>query len=78
MSALESLHSHLIAHSDVKMKNILISDNNVAKLAGRIALGNIFSSLKKKCLCVPSASLALFLSERFKGHLCCLLHTIST
>ncbi|KAK7003488.1 serine/threonine-protein kinase stk11 [Biomphalaria glabrata] len=51
VSALESLHSHLIAHSDVKMKNILISDNNVAKLAdfGFAKLYNSANEMESEC-----------------------------
>lgn len=33
ISGLQCLHSKLIAHSDIKMKNILITDKNVAKIA---------------------------------------------
>ena len=36
ISGLQSLHDKFIAHADIKMKNILISDKNVAKIAGRL------------------------------------------
>ncbi|KAH9513067.1 hypothetical protein Btru_035742 [Bulinus truncatus] len=45
LSGLECLHQQCIAHSDVKMKNILISDNNVAKLAD-FGFAKMYSSTK--------------------------------
>ncbi|XP_059140100.1 uncharacterized protein LOC131928143 [Physella acuta] len=33
VNGLECLHNKYIAHSDIKMKNILITDNNIAKIA---------------------------------------------
>ncbi|RUS76551.1 hypothetical protein EGW08_015683, partial [Elysia chlorotica] len=33
ISGLQSLHDKFIAHADIKMKNILITDKNVAKIA---------------------------------------------
>ncbi|GFR58779.1 protein kinase-like domain [Elysia marginata] len=35
ISGLECLHNKLIAHADIKMKNILITDKNVAKIADK-------------------------------------------
>ncbi|GFN87231.1 serine/threonine-protein kinase 4 [Plakobranchus ocellatus] len=51
IAGLESLHDKFIVHADIKMKNILISDRNIAKIADFGFARQYSSEDDRECVC---------------------------